>query len=46
MSGSLDNITIPTNPPPELKARCADFLKRAAETRKAEPVIAYWCECC
>ncbi|EJT52086.1 late endosome to vacuole transport-related protein [Trichosporon asahii var. asahii CBS 2479] len=43
MSGPLDDITIPTNPPPELKSRCADFLKRAAETRKAEPVISYWC---
>lgn len=45
MSGPLDDITIPTTPPPELKSRCADFLKRAAETRKAEPVISYWCEC-
>lgn len=44
MSGPLDDITIPTTPPPELKSRCADFLKRAAETRKAEPVISYWCE--
>ena len=32
------------NVPDELKGACEQTLKRAKELKKAEPVIAYWCE--
>lgn len=42
---SMDGVMIPSdNVPDELKGACEQTLKRAKELKKAEPVIAYWCE--
>jgi hypothetical protein len=40
----MESVNIPAdNVPAELKA-CDQILKRAKELKKAEPVMAYWCE--
>jgi hypothetical protein len=41
---TMEDVSIPSdNVPAELKA-CEQILKRAKELKKAEPVVAYWCE--
>jgi vacuolar protein sorting-associated protein VTA1 len=40
----MESVSIPAESVPvELKA-CDQILKRAKELKKAEPVVAYWCE--
>jgi vacuolar protein sorting-associated protein VTA1 len=40
----MENISIPSTVPEDLRKACDNLIKRATEMKRAEPVIAYWCE--
>lgn len=44
-STKMDAITIPTEGVPSDLAPIEQTLKRAAELKKVDPVISYWCGC-